>query len=160
MVSMYICRICEAIDVGRVEGQRICLTCALYQFQVLMEDKLFVSEAEDMLAAAKIMESEERPGDDYTWDLIELAQDSVGAWPPGTEFTAAAAGTTQLCARCFNAHVGAGSNWCVPCQRDFHTDVEELNKELSGPDVSSPKCECGSEALGSPQHSSWCPKFE
>ena len=33
---------------------------------------------------------------------------------------------------------------------------DDLNQDDEKPEV---KCECGSDAVGSPRHSEWCPKY-
>lgn len=40
--------------------------------------------------------------------------------------------------------------------------IEELDKAFDElfPELKIPKCECGSDKIKSPIHSTWCPKYE
>ena len=67
---------------------------------------------------------------------------------------------TELCEQCkkdmttFNT-----SQYGEEFDRFKDTFGEDDGSDWFGSTISS-KCECGSEAVNSPKHSSWCPKFE
>lgn len=77
--------------------------------------------------------------------------------PPGSNVTATGPGV-------FNVNVGTATNntggvvWnngAAPTHTFTIVDAKDLSFEEE-----EPVCECGSEKVGSPSHSSWCPKKE
>lgn len=60
---------------------------------------------------------------------------------------------------------GDGKSYCSECgdEKPLPTNIDDMDWSDLFPQVSNKsnlKCECGSDALGSDKHSSWCQKYE